>query len=121
MEKVKRLRNILALSLCFVIYYGIIRYTGKGIPCFFRYIFHLQCPGCGITHMFLALAKGDLKEAYQSNPVIFCFSPFLGWILIKSICNYIKCTKTSWHKWENCGMLLLLVALLIFGVIRNIP
>ena len=120
MEKAKRLRNILALSLCFVIYYGIIKYTGKGIPCLFRYIFHLQCPGCGITHMFLALAKGDLREAYQSNPVILCFSPFLGWILIKSIRNYINCTKTIWNKWENSGMMLLLAALIVFGVIRNL-
>lgn len=94
MEKAKRLRNILALGLCFAAYCGFVKYTGKGIPCFFRYIFHLRCPGCGITHMLLALAKGDLKGACRS--------------------------KTIWHKWENCGMLLLVAALVIFGVIRNL-
>lgn len=116
----QRLKNILVLVLCLVGYYGIIKYTGKGIPCLFRYIFHLQCPGCGITHMFLALLQGNLKEAYQSNPVVFCFLPFLGWIILKSVRNYIRCTKTTWHKWENYGILLLLIVLVAFGFIRNL-
>jgi len=117
----KRVRNMLALCFCLIGYYGIVRYTGRGFPCLFRYIFHLQCPGCGITRMFLALSRGNLRDAYQSNPVVFCFSPFIGWIVLKSARNYIRCTETIWKKWENAGMLLLVAALVVFGAIRNFP
>ncbi len=100
-------------------YYGFVRHTGIGIPCLFRYIFHLQCPGCGITHMLLFLGRGDFQEAFHSHPVIFVFLPFLGWVIIKSVWNYLFTKKTVWKKWEYAGMLLFLTVLLLFGVIRN--
>lgn len=69
--------------------------------------------------MLLALGSGDLAEAFFSNPVIFCFAPFLGWILIKSLGNYLFVKKTIWRKWESAGMVLLLVFLILFGIARN--
>ncbi|MCI8333726.1 MAG: DUF2752 domain-containing protein [Lachnospiraceae bacterium] len=45
-------------------YYGFVKYTGIGILCLFRYIFHLQCPGCGITHMLTALGSGNFPGAF---------------------------------------------------------
>lgn len=116
----KRLMYVLAVCLCLAGYYEIVKYTGTGIPCLFWYIFHLQCPGCGVTHMLLAVLHGDLKEAFLSHPIIFCFSPFLGWILLKSIGNYLRCTTPVWEKWERSGMALFLAALLLFGMLRNI-
>lgn len=120
MLRFRRFINILAVCLCLIGYYEIVKYTGTGIPCLFRYIFHLQCPGCGVTHMMLAVLQGDLKDAFFSHPVIFCFSPFLGWILLKSIRNYLLCVKPVWKTWERNGMFLFLTVLLLFGVIRNI-
>lgn len=101
-------------------YYGFVRHTGTGIPCLFRYFFHLKCPGCGITHMLLALAKGDFREAFYSNPAVFCFLPFLCWIIIKSLVNYLYVKKTVWKMWETAGMIFFLVILTVFGVVRNI-
>lgn len=100
-------------------YYGFVRYTGTGVPCPVRYIFHLQCPGCGITHMLLALGNRDWAGAFYSNPVIFCFLPFLAWVIVKMSVNYLFLKKTIWKKWESAGMLLLLAALLVFGIVRN--
>lgn len=116
----KRFRNILALGFCLAGYYGIVRYTEKGIPCLFHYVFHLKCPGCGITHMLLALSRGRLGAAFQSNPVIFCFLPFITWIVLKAIRGYLSCNKVNWKKWENNGMLALLVILVAFGFVRNL-
>ena len=70
----KRLMYVLAVCLCLAGYYEIVKYTGTGIPCLFRYIFHLQCPGCGVTHMLLAVLHGDLKEAFLSHPIILLFA-----------------------------------------------
>lgn len=116
----KRLRNILALFLCLAGYYGIVRLTKKGIPCPFHSIFHLKCPGCGITHMLLALSQGRFFMAFQSNPVIFCFLPFLAWIILKAVWSYLTCVNASWQTWENYGMRALVVILAAFGVVRNL-
>lgn len=36
--------------------------------CWFKFIFHTDCPGCGMTRAFLSLARGDLIEAIKYNP-----------------------------------------------------
>lgn len=116
----RRLKKAGMAALILAAYYGFVRYTGTGIPCLFRFVFHLKCPGCGITHMLLALGKGDLSGAFHSHPVIFCFGPFLLWLLMKSLGNYLFSRKTVWKKWESAGMLVFLAALLSFGILRNI-
>lgn len=115
-----RLRNVLVALLIFAGYYGFVRYTGAGLPCLFRYFFHWKCPGCGVTHMLLYASEGDFSRAFQSHPVIFCFSPFLAWILGKSLWNYVRGEGTVWKKWESAGMLLFLAVLLAFFVLRNV-
>ena len=116
----RRLSNLIAGAVLLACYDGFVKYTGTGIPCLFRYIFHVQCPGCGVTHMLLALAKGKMQEAFCSHPVIFCALPFLGWILVKYSGSYVMCRTTVWKKWEQIGMVLFLIALIGFGVFRNI-
>ncbi len=115
----KRLGKAGLAAAFFAGYYGFVRYTGTGVPCLFRYIFHLQCPGCGVTHMLLALGEGDLAEAFRSNPIIFCFMPFLGWIFVKLLYHYLYIKKIVWRKWESAGMMLLLLCLILFGIVRN--
>lgn len=70
--------------------------------------------------MLLALARGEIREAFFSHPVIFCALPFLGWILARLSGNYIMCRKTVWKKWEQTGMVLFLVLLTGFAILRNI-
>ncbi|MEE2738038.1 MAG: DUF2752 domain-containing protein [Planctomycetota bacterium] len=41
------------------------------IPCLFRTLTGLVCPGCGMTHACLAFARGDFLSAWQDHP--FCF------------------------------------------------
>lgn len=117
----KRLGKAGMVILLLAGYYIFVRYTGIGIPCLFRYVFHLQCPGCGITHLLLSLGRGDIYGAFCSHPVIFCFMPFLFWIIIKSVGNYLFTKKTVWRKWESAGMWLLASVLILFGIFRNIP
>lgn len=70
--------------------------------------------------MLLYMAAGNVRQAFFSHPVLFCFSPFLAWILGKSLWNYVRGTGTVWKKWETAGMRLLLVSLLVFFVVRNV-
>jgi hypothetical protein len=49
--------------------------------CPFRLLTHLDCPGCGMTRSFIALAGGDLKAAACFNP----FSFFLVFVAALSL------------------------------------
>ncbi|MEI7527712.1 MAG: DUF2752 domain-containing protein [Elusimicrobiota bacterium] len=39
--------------------------------CPFKALTGLPCPGCGMTHAFLALGRLDLAGAYAWNPLVF--------------------------------------------------
>lgn len=44
--------------------------------CWSQFLFHLDCPGCGMTRAFLSLAKGHFLEAIHYNaasPLIYFF------------------------------------------------
>ena len=116
----RRTLNVCLGAFILAGYYGFVRYTGTGIPCLFRYIFHVKCPGCGVTHKLTAMADGNLLLAFYSHPVLFIFSPFLVWLLGRAIKGYIEGNAVVWKRWENTGMSVFLAVLLMFTVIRNI-
>ena len=55
----KRIENVFLICLMLGIYTVFVSNTGTGFPCLFRYFTHLQCPGCGVTHMLLELLHGN--------------------------------------------------------------
>jgi hypothetical protein len=53
--------------------------------CIWRAITGLPCPGCGMVHAFLALARGDFPAAWRFNPNSFVAAPILAWSGIQKI------------------------------------
>ena len=51
--------------------------------CLLRRVFHLPCPGCGMTRAFAALAKGDWSAAVALHPLapVLAFETIAGWAL----------------------------------------
>ena len=47
-----------------------------GMPCIFLTIFGVPCPGCGMTHAFLALLSFRFRDAFSYNPCIFLLPLF---------------------------------------------
>jgi hypothetical protein len=49
--------------------------------CLLRRLFHLPCPGCGMTRAFAALAKGDWSAAVALHPLapVLAAELALGW------------------------------------------
>ncbi len=47
------------------------------IPCFFKAIFHIDCPGCGLQRSMFLLLKGDLAGGinmyWATVPIVFMF------------------------------------------------
>jgi hypothetical protein len=62
-------------------------WTPSGDPasaiCLMRRLFHLPCPGCGMTRAFAALAKGDWSAAITLHPLapVLAFELVAGWAI----------------------------------------
>ena len=64
------------------------------LPCFFREIWGIQCPGCGFQTALLLLLKGNIQAAVVSWPGIVPFFAF-GLFLIGRCCGIRKiCVAT---------------------------
>ncbi len=104
---------LLFLAAAYLAWY---HYTGIGIPCIFRLITGLQCPGCGITTMFTALFFLDFHSAYEANQYLFVTLPFL---IFESVFELIR---RKLHKpcplWNQILLILYLVGLITFGILR---
>lgn len=123
MERV-RLRRLLggcAALLAAGLGYALwVRLTGLAIPCPFRALTGLLCPGCGVTRLCLALLRGDWAAAWQANPVLLLLLPVLLALLIRAALRYVREGRAAGPQWESAliwGMVGLLVA---WGVVRNL-
>ena len=66
--------------------YGIwILITGRYIPCLFNELTGLECPGCGVSHMAMALFRLDFREAFEYNPFLFVIIPIIA-LQFNNIC-----------------------------------
>ena len=85
LTNMKKIIKIIIIFLLCVSVAGII-YLEK-VPCIFLKLTNLYCPGCGATRCILSLLKGNIKEAFQYNPIFFIMIPFLilGIILISGL------------------------------------
>lgn len=95
--------------------------TNIYIPCIFNKITGLKCPGCGITHMIIALCHFDFVQAFWSNPFLFIVLPFVGTFYIINKIYYIYTdTKLNFEKKYLFLEYILLALTVIFGIARNI-
>ncbi len=52
-----------------VFFLGVAAVYFTGINCIFKKIFGITCPGCGMTRAYLSFFKGDIKSAFEFNPM----------------------------------------------------
>ena len=107
---------ILAIALAYLVF---VLLTGLGIPCLFSKITGLQCVGCGISRMLLALLRLDFVSAFRYNPFLFVTGPFLVAYLAASEVNYVLHGTKRMGKWEIFLWVELILAI-AYGVLRNI-
>jgi hypothetical protein len=63
------------------------------IPCIWKLVFGIRCPGCGITTAFINLMKLDFLNAFQSNWLIIIVVPFLTYYSIQDFCQFSRKQK----------------------------
>lgn len=137
MQRVIKLRNWFAQSrknrILFLAVIGCMAGIGAGylyfhnplkypLPCLFHVITGLYCPGCGAGRASYNILHGNFLTAFCYNPVMVFLLPFLGIYFVTVAADWALTGKNHVDKKINPKILIgILVFLLIFGVIRNLP
>lgn len=103
-----------------LLYAHLVRVIGFGIPCIFHVVTGLDCPSCGVTRMCLSLLRLDFAAAYRYNAAILVLSPLGIAVAARQAWLYVKTGHPKLSKIEMGIISFLIVALLVFGVWRNI-
>jgi hypothetical protein len=63
--------------------------------CASRTLFDIECPGCGLTRSFVALAAGDIQESWRLHR--------LGWLLAFAIVGQIPYRLNALRQLRKTG------------------
>ncbi len=121
----KRINNVLKANLVLLLillgYYFINKYTGFYVPCIIYEITGFKCPGCGITHLVFDLLNFKIVDAFNDNPLVFIYSPFIISYYIYMIYLYIYDKKDKvLVKIPNYVWGIIIAITIIYGVVRNL-
>lgn len=116
----KLLMNIFLLGMAGLLYGIFVSYTGLAIPCLFRTVTGLLCPGCGVTGMCVALLHLDWRGAFSCHPVLFVLLLPLTAVFICGAAGYVQNGRFRFARWQNLILYVSVAALVIFGVVRNL-
>lgn len=120
-QRLRRLCIGLALVLAAGVgYAGWVHLTHLSVPCLFHMVTGLQCPGCGVSRMCLALMRLDITSAWQANPVLLLLLPLIGGLLAYRAVVYVRRGHVPTQRWETLVWGGLAVVLLIWGIVRNV-
>lgn len=119
--RVKRLIFFyLAVIFLGIGYSRFILWTNIAIPCQFTKYSGLQCPGCGVTRMCLALLRLDFTAAFGYNPVIFCLLPVFGILFGRMSVSYVEKGKWEEEKLDKLLIMGIILLLVIWTFWRNV-
>ncbi len=88
------------------------------IDCPIKTITGLNCPGCGITRMLLAILQLDFYQAFRYNPLLFICLPFFIFFYLESI---ISKKEPLYNKIPTKVWIIIIIVFIIYGILRNIP
>ena len=123
LEQKKRLKKLFTITGAVlgggIGYMLFVKLTGWGIPCVFYLATGLQCPGCGISRMFMALAQGDILMAAQYNLLVLCLLPFGAVLACYKAWQYVQTGNTPMGKVEKAFYIIAFLLCVLFFILRN--
>lgn len=93
--------------------------TGHGFPCLIYQITGFQCAGCGLTRALAAVVRLDLSAAFAYNPIWPLYAVYFLWIGIAGAVTYIRRGIADSLPGKTWVHIVILSAVLAFGVLRN--
>jgi len=79
------------------------------------------CPGCGLTRGFHALFHGDIVTALDFNGLIPIWTVIFGYLFVSLVLTATRGRVLPWRFIRPWMLFGLLVVMLTFGVLRNLP
>jgi len=79
------------------------------------------CPGCGLTRGFHALFHGDVLTALDFNALIPIWTVIFGYLFVSLWLTTTRGRGLPLKFFSPSMLIGLLVLLLVFGVLRNLP
>ncbi len=120
-----KLCSILLLGGAFVYYYFFNNPTEKGtvfLRCPSNYLFGINCPGCGSQRAIHQLLHLDFAEALRYNALIVITLPFLIYIGLVWLYNFVYEEQVRIKIfYNNTFVWTLFIVIILYGVVRNIP
>lgn len=120
MSKNKKLILIISALLLVFIFFLVLAFFDIRIPCIFKMLTGLNCPGCGNTRATVALFKLDFKEMFHYNLMYPLEILYILQVGIVTLINYIKKGKFEYKSPSLILDISLLVILIAWGIIRNV-
>ena len=110
----------IGLILLLFLYYQVYITFNIGIPCIFKLITGLDCPGCGITRCLFSLINLDINKAFQYNALVtILIIPFTVYYLYLNYC-YVLDKPNKIKNIEHYISFIILILMILFGIYRNI-
>ena len=91
-----------------------------GIPCLFRKVTGLMCPGCGNSRAAVALLQLDLPAALGYNLLFPLEFLYIAWVYCCCCRQYLKTGRFTYRPPFVAADITLLILLLIWWVVRNL-
>ncbi len=70
-------------------FYNEMPIISKYVFCIVRQLFHIPCPGCGLTRSFIAIVHGQFVQSYDSHPAGLIIVIYLLYIFLRKCVEYL--------------------------------
>ena len=118
-----RLRITIRTAGCFllagIIYIAVYRIFGAGVPCLFRRVTGLLCPGCGMSRALGAISRGDILQAMQYNVLSVTLLPVILLYLFYRAVRYVKTGYDAFRIPEWLFLLVCVSICVFYFMMRN--
>lgn len=108
---------LLAAGLLYAVFVGA---TGIAVPCIFRAITGLKCPGCGMTTLCMCLLRLDIPGAWSANPAAFLMLPLGAAVAVDMSVRYIRTGTKAADRFSTVSLGIIAAVLVVYAIIRNI-
>lgn len=58
--------------------------------CFYRLLFGVRCPGCGMTHAFCAVLHGHFLQGFSFNPLVVVAFPVFATMAVRNLRAFLN-------------------------------
>ena len=107
---------VLLLGLGYALWSSV---TGLWLPCPFHALTGLECPGCGVTRMCLALLRLDFAAAWAANPGLLLLSPLILALVGWQAMDYVRTGDRRPGRGQRLLGWTLVILVVGYGILRN--